>query len=185
MRFKNHILIIMRTTTSILFLLACSWTISIAQGISFYQGTWEEALEQAKQEEKLLFVDAYTTWCGPCKKMSSTVFPQQEVGDYYNENFISIKLDMEKENGMRFGLKYPVSAYPTMFYIAGDGEVVHVVAVAREADRAADLAGHLPVRRGVLVVRHPSRIIRADGVRAVTVKLVERDQVRAGIGEEK
>ena len=100
---------------------------AFSQGIEFFRGDWKDALAQAKEEEKLLFVDCYTTWCGPCKKMSSTVFNQPEVGTFYNENFVNIKLNMEKENGQSFGLKYPVSAYPTMFFISGDGDVVHKI----------------------------------------------------------
>ena len=66
-----------------------------AGGIDFFHGTWEEALEKAKKEDKLIFVDAYTTWCGPCKRMSKQVFPQDAVGEFYNKNFVSMKIDME------------------------------------------------------------------------------------------
>ena len=100
---------------------------SFAQGVQFEKGPWEEVLEKAKQEDKLMFVDSYTTWCGPCKKLSKSVFPDETVGKFFNDNFINLKLDMEKENGMSFGMKYRVSAYPTMFFIAGNGEVVYKV----------------------------------------------------------
>lgn len=97
-----------------------------AGGIDFFQGTWEEALEKAKKEDKLIFVDAYTTWCGPCKRMSKQVFPQDAVGEFYNKNFVSMKIDMEKTPGRKFQKKYPVSAFPTLYYIDGDGKVAHV-----------------------------------------------------------
>ena len=97
-----------------------------AAGIDFFHGTWEEALEKAKKEDKLIFVDAYTTWCGPCKRMSKQVFTQNEVGEFYNKNFISMKIDMEKTPGRKFQKKYPVSAFPTLYYIDGDGKVAHV-----------------------------------------------------------
>ena len=71
------------------------------QGIIFFEGTWKEALEKAKKEDKLVFVDSYTTWCGPCIKMAKNVFTQESVGSFYNQNFINIKLDMEKEDGVR------------------------------------------------------------------------------------
>jgi len=112
-----------------LIILLCGFlsTFSIGQGMEFYEGKWEDALATAKESGKLMFVDCYTTWCGPCKKMSKQTFKDPSVGDYFNANFINIKLDMEKENGMRFGMKYPVSAYPTMFFIDGNGEVVHKI----------------------------------------------------------
>ncbi len=97
-----------------------------AGGIDFFQGTWEEALEKAKKEDKLIFVDAYTTWCGPCKRMSKQVFTQDAVGEFYNKNFIAMKIDMEKLPGKKFQRKYPVSAFPTLYYIDGDGKVAHV-----------------------------------------------------------
>ena len=95
-----------------------------SQGIEFFEGSWEEALVESESTEKLIFVDSYTTWCGPCKKMSKNTFTDQTVGDYFNNNFISLKIDMEKPMGREFGQKYPVSAYPTLFFIDSKGEIV-------------------------------------------------------------
>ncbi|HRO73910.1 MAG TPA: thioredoxin domain-containing protein, partial [Saprospiraceae bacterium] len=116
----------------ILFLIV---TISVqAQGIEFFHGTWKEAMEKAKSEDKLLFVDAFAKWCGPCKSMAKNVFTQQKVGDYFNANFINLKLDMEEADGVTFGHKYPVSAYPTLFFIDGDGKIVRRVVGGQQAD---------------------------------------------------
>lgn len=122
-----------------------------AGGIEFFHGTWEEALEMAQSQDKLIFVDAYTTWCGPCKKMSRNVFTQASVGDFYNKNFISMKIDMEKKDGRKFQRKYPVSAYPTLYYIGGDGKAVHMtkggrspedfIALGQEAMKKNDKSG--------------------------------------------
>ena len=57
-------------------------------GISFFKGTFEEALVKAKQENKPLFVDFYAVWCVPCKKMAKTVFTQEAVGKYFNEHLM-------------------------------------------------------------------------------------------------
>ena len=117
-----------------LFLLFFSCALVSGQGIEFFEGDWKDALEQAKKEEKLVFVDAYAKWCGPCKRMAKNVFTLQEVGDFYNENFINLKLDMEEGQGREFGKLYPVSAYPTMFYLDGDGEIVKKLKGARQAE---------------------------------------------------
>ncbi len=93
-------------------------------GIQFFQGTWNEALAAAKKQKKLIFVDAYAVWCGPCKYMSNNVFPDAKVGEFFNKNFISYKFDMEKGEGPEFAGKYKITAYPTLLFINADGEVV-------------------------------------------------------------
>ena len=57
---------------------------SFAQGIQFDKGDWQEILAKAKEEDKLIFVDAYAAWCGPCKKMARDVFTKPEVGEFFN-----------------------------------------------------------------------------------------------------
>ncbi|MDX2002628.1 MAG: thioredoxin family protein [Chitinophagales bacterium] len=98
-----------------------------AQGIEFFQGTWEQAVEKAKKEKKIIFVDCYAVWCGPCKYMSNTVFPDPQVGEFYNKNFINYKYDMEKGDGPTFANTYNITAYPTLMYIDGTGKVIHRV----------------------------------------------------------
>lgn len=110
-----------------LLLLVCVFVGGIqlmGQGIEFLHVGWEEAMKKAKEENKLLFVDAYAKWCGPCKAMAANVFTQKEAGDFFNANFINLKLDMEEMDGRTFGDKYPVRAYPTLFFIDGDGKMV-------------------------------------------------------------
>lgn len=104
----------------------------MAQGIEFFQGTWEETLQEAKAENKLIFVDAYAVWCGPCKKMVKNVFPKKEVGEYYNSHFVNIKMDMERGEGLKFRKKYPVRAFPTFLYISSEGEIVLSVSGYRQ-----------------------------------------------------
>ena len=98
-----------------------------AAGIQFKDSSWSAMLAEAKQTGKLIFMDAHTTWCGPCKIMSNTVFNTAPVGDVYNRNFINAYTDMEKGEGIELRKKYNVKAYPTYLFINGDGEVVHRV----------------------------------------------------------
>ncbi len=97
----------------------------LAQGIEFFQGTFAEAVEKAKKEEKLIFMDAYAEWCGPCKRMAATVFTDAKVGDFFNQNFVCLKRDMEKGEGVDLQRRYPISAFPTLMFINGKGERVH------------------------------------------------------------
>jgi thioredoxin-related protein len=105
-----------------------------AQGIEFFEGTWKDAMAKAKAEDKLLFVDAFAKWCGPCKAMAKNVFTQESVGNFFNSNFINLKLDMEEADGVTFGHKYPVSAYPTLFFIDGDGKVIKNIKGGQQPD---------------------------------------------------
>ena len=50
----------------------------------------EKALEQAKVENKYVFVDCYTSWCGPCKMMAEKILPLKEVGEYMNGKFVCV-----------------------------------------------------------------------------------------------
>lgn len=123
----------MKTSSVLLFVLFVI-NLSTAQGIEFFHGTWKEAMDKAAKEDKILFVDAYAQWCGPCKAMAKNVFTKQEVGDFFNKNFINLKLDMETPDGRTFGDKYPVSAYPTLFFVDGKGKVIKKVVGGQQAD---------------------------------------------------
>jgi thiol:disulfide interchange protein len=94
-----------------------------ATGIQFFHGTFAEAQVKAKQENKLIFMDAYTSWCAPCRFMAANVFTDQSVGEYYNAHFINMKVDMEKGEGIDLSRRYSVMAYPTLLFLDGNGEV--------------------------------------------------------------
>ena len=84
-------------------------------------------LEKAKAEGKLVFVDCYTSWCGPCKMMAEKVLPLKEVGEYMNAKFVCVKVDMEKSEGPKLAQRYSVSAYPTFLVLKADGSLMHRV----------------------------------------------------------
>ncbi len=105
-------------------LLLLSSNLLLGQGIKFFEGSWEEAIKEAKKTDKLIFVDAYTSWCGPCRNMQNNIFTHKKVGDFYNQNFINLKINMETQKGIKFGLNFPVSAYPTILFINHKDELV-------------------------------------------------------------
>ena len=94
-------------------------------GIQFEHAPWADILAKAKAENKTIFVDAYTEWCGPCKMMTAKVFSQTDVAAYYNDNFINVKMDMEKGEGPTLSKEYSVFVYPTLLFIDGTGTVLH------------------------------------------------------------
>lgn len=94
------------------------------EGIKFYNGTWDEALQIAKKENKLIFLDIYATWCGPCKQLKKYSFSDAEVGKFYNHNFVNVTLDGEKGDGAKLAQKYGISGYPSLLFINGNGKIV-------------------------------------------------------------
>lgn len=113
-------------------------------GIVFFEGTWAEAQAAAKAEGKPIFLDAYASWCGPCKVLKSRVFTDANVGEYFNANFINVKMDMERGEGRKLAKVYRVQAYPSLFFLEADGAVVkqavgyhtpeQLLSLAREAN---------------------------------------------------
>ncbi|MDE6377402.1 MAG: thioredoxin family protein [Duncaniella sp.] len=96
--------------------------------------TYDEARQAAVSEGKLLFIDFFTEWCGPCKRMASQVFPTKEVGDYMNAKFVAIKIDAEKGEGPALAKKYGVKAYPTFIICNADGSAIGEFAGYKEGN---------------------------------------------------
>ena len=118
-----------------------------SEGVKFEHGlNWNQIKEKAAKENKFIFVDCFTTWCGPCKYMSSTIFPQAKVGDFFNAKFINAKIQMDKTKddseeikswyaeADRFAKDYAVKAYPTFLIFDAKGNLVHRIVGGGEAD---------------------------------------------------
>ena len=129
-----HSKILQRISLLCIFFVTTAQLLS-AQGIEFFQGSWKEALAEAQAKQKVIFVDGYAVWCGPCKRLSKNVFPQEAVGNYFNANFINVKMDMEKGDGLQFRKKYPLTAFPTLYFIKPNGELIRA---AKGAPRTGD-----------------------------------------------
>ena len=107
-------------------------------GVHFVHGlSWKEVVAKATKEHKYIFVDCFTTWCGPCKFMTAQIFPQKEVGDYFNAHYICIKAQMDKTKNDNEEIKaryndatmlekeYEIHVYPTFLFFNPDGNAVH------------------------------------------------------------
>ncbi|MEF9986232.1 MAG: thioredoxin domain-containing protein [Bacteroidales bacterium] len=106
-------------------------------GTIFEHGTLAEALAKAsknKKGPKLVFLDCFTTWCGPCKNMSEKIFPMEKVGAFFNSNFVNIKIDMEKGEGPELAKRFNVKAYPTFLILSLDGKEISRVVGGGDAD---------------------------------------------------
>ncbi len=114
--------------------------------LTFFKGTWQEVLQEARKQNKPIFLDVYTTWCAPCKQMDKFVFTTKEVGDRYNPAFINYKIDAEKGEGIQLAGQFNVKAYPTYLFLDPQGYPLHrvegyfdVVPFLAQADRAISL----------------------------------------------
>lgn len=101
-------------------------------GITFSHLSLDEAIIKAKEENKMVFIDCYTSWCGPCKTLAKEVFTQKTVGDFFNRNYISIKLDMEKE-GKSLKQFLSVNVFPTLVFLDSNKQIIHKVVGSMEA----------------------------------------------------
>ena len=127
-------------------MLLCTSMSGFSQGIEFFKGTFNEALTKASNEGKLVFVDFYATWCGPCKQMAEKVFPDEELGKYMNEKFVCLQIDVEKEGWQKeVAEKYNVTVLPTLVFFKLDSTVASRLAGAREK---AELLNAAKVARG-------------------------------------
>ena len=132
---ETSILYMKKTVWLLLTGLFCSLNLSMADndpskkgaGIQFTNASWAEILKKAKAENKVIFLDAYASWCGPCKLLQKNVFTRQDIGELYNKQFINVKMDMEKGEGPALAQRYPLEAYPTLFFIDGNGRVLRKV----------------------------------------------------------
>ncbi len=95
-------------------------------GIQFVEANWAKAVAEAKKQKKMIFIDAYTSWCGPCRMLKQQTFTDKAAGDFFNKHFINIALDMEKGDGIAFAQKYQIAAYPTLLIMDAEQKSVSV-----------------------------------------------------------
>ncbi len=109
-------------------------TLRASGQIQFEEGELSEILQKAKQQKKMVFLDCYTSWCGPCKIMMKEVFTLKEVGETMNANFVCCKKDMEKGTGKALAKRYQVEVYPTFLLLDTAGTVIHRLVGGMQAE---------------------------------------------------
>lgn len=112
------------------------------EGIKFVAENWAAAKAEAKKQNKLIFLDAYTTWCGPCKMLKRNTFPDKAAGEFFNKNFINVALDMEKGDGPAVADTYQVDAYPTLIITDADGNLVTLTKGYIDAKQLIEFGKH-------------------------------------------
>ena len=90
----------------------------------FQEGSLEDIFKKAREQEKLVLIDVYTTWCGPCKIMDRQTFKHDAVVEFLKNDVISYKIDAEKGEGPALAKKYKVAGYPCFLILDSDGKLV-------------------------------------------------------------
>lgn len=111
--------------------------LTYSQTVFMENESWNAVKSKAVKENRMIFMDCYTSWCGPCKGLAQNVFPQPKVGEFLNSNFVCCKYDMEKGEGIMLYKKYKdnIPGFPTMLVINPvDESIVHKVVGYTEPD---------------------------------------------------
>lgn len=135
------------------------------EGLQFLDNPqWSFVLRQATEQDKLIFVDCYTAWCGPCKALAREVFPRPEVGAYFNPRFINVKYDMEKGDGKKLYERYKkhIIGFPTMLLINKNGEVLQQLAGYQDAEKLLDSIKEVMEGKGLFMLAERYRAGERD-----------------------
>ncbi|MCS4166707.1 MULTISPECIES: thioredoxin family protein [unclassified Sphingobacterium] len=123
------------------------------KGVKFVEGlSWKQIKERAQAENKFIFVELFATWCGPCQYMSNEIFPLEQVGQPINQNFISVRVQMDSTESDNANVKkwyadaraisneYNIQSFPTFLIFNPNGQVVHRIVGASDAP---EFVGHV------------------------------------------
>lgn len=123
----------------ILIIATFALSVSNASPLQFVDLSLGDAIKLSKEENKKVIIDFYTDWCAPCKVLSNTVFTNDELGDYYNSRFISIRINGESKEGIQLVKQYNVKAYPSMLFLNENGQELLKVVGVREPQELIQL----------------------------------------------
>jgi thiol-disulfide isomerase/thioredoxin len=112
----------------------------LSQGIIFQNLSYSEALLLSSSEKKMIFIDAYASWCNPCKMLEKKVFSDEKVADYFNKNFICLRYDIEKGEGVNMAIKLNVEAMPSLYFIDSHDNVIKKSVGYKDANKLLQLA---------------------------------------------
>ncbi|MFI3293040.1 MAG: thioredoxin family protein [Rikenellaceae bacterium] len=108
----------------ILFSIAMLFSLGIASAqVKFYDVTTDELRELGKEQEKLIFIDIYATWCPPCRAMEANVFSREDIGEFMAQRFVSAKYNIDEGIGRQLADKYGIKSIPTYLIFDLEGNL--------------------------------------------------------------
>lgn len=109
---------------------------------------WNEGYELAKKSKKIMLIDAYTDWCGWCKKMDADTYSKEQIISYINKNFVAIKFNPELKQTYIVGETELTGrellanlaggqgvGYPTTFFLSLEKNQVQMVSGYKNAEQ--------------------------------------------------
>lgn len=114
--------------------LTCSGQESGIKWLNNY--SWQEIIAKAKKENKPIFLDCITTTCAPCKRMDQSVYTSDTVAKFVNENFIAVKVQMDRRDtdqeqvkkwysdADNIGAAFKVFSFPTYIFLSPAGTLL-------------------------------------------------------------
>lgn len=106
--------------------------------VRFETGSTDKVREMALKADKLVFIDLYATWCGPCRLMERNVFSRGNVGEFMERYFVAAKYDVDQTTGKALSKQYGVRSIPTYLIFDTSGELLARIQGASDADTFLD-----------------------------------------------
>ena len=96
---------------------------AFAAEVDWVQPPFDDILKKAQKENKHIFIDFYTTWCGPCKTLDKVTYKDEKVAGYLN-SIVAVKYDAEKGEGEELAKRFKVKMFPSLVLLGPDGKEV-------------------------------------------------------------
>jgi len=128
----------------LLFILVCFTPFIAKAQVDFLDGPeWHEVKELSAHTGRPIFIDFYTTWCGPCKKMDRTTFMDPTVSEVLNEQFVCLKLNAEADINEDLVQLYRIKSYPTFVFVNQNGELIYKESGYRSAEELRSICENI------------------------------------------
>ncbi|MET0240048.1 MAG: thioredoxin family protein [Sphingobium sp.] len=108
------------------------------QAIAWRHGDVTDALAEAKEGGKPVFLYWGAKWCPPCNQMKSTLFKDAAFIER-TRGFVPVYLDGDSPGAQRWGERFGISGYPTVILLRPDGEEITRLSAASAPTRLADV----------------------------------------------
>jgi thiol-disulfide isomerase/thioredoxin len=130
-----------------------AWLCAVASSLfaaPFSDLSFEAASKEAARTGRIVLVDFYTTWCGPCKMLDKNTWTDAAVIQLLEQKTVALRIDAEKEAAL--SKRYKIEAYPSVLLIKPDGTEIDRLVGYREpkvflADFNAALGGKDSISR--------------------------------------